>query len=571
MIYIQLLESMSLIALSAYIYSQTRVFNNLIKNELKFFDKIMLVMFFSIIGIIGNYTGVNVQPHDVYNIKHSVETVGYIGIHDAIANTRPIAVITAGFIGGPIIGTCVGIIAGINRYCLGGFTAFSCAISTIIEGLIGAAAKKCSKDSEFNIKYIFIGSIIAEIVQMIIILIFARPFDVAIRLVQLIALPMILINSFGTVIFVNIIKNAREEYNKIGAIQAQKALSIAKKTISYMRKGLNIETSKNVVHIIYEMSDISGAFIGDKNGMLAYDGIKLDEEKLNEKLKKYYLSPNYTIVDIFDNNKKLFFICCPFNICNSGFEGVLGLGVKSEKDITVYFREFAEELSELLSNQIELYKLNKLAQEASIAKFKALRAQIEPHFLFNALNTIASFCRTNPLKARELIIDLSNYFRQTLKRQDDFIFLKDEIDFIKSYLSIEKARFGERLKLVIDISCDLMNNKIPSFVLQPIIENAIQHGILPKPEGGRVLLKAILYGDSRDKILFSIEDNGVGMDSIELDNLIKNWPGIGLRNVNERLKLLYGEDYGINIKASLDNGTKVSFIIPVKERYILNE
>ncbi|MBP2033175.1 two-component system LytT family sensor kinase [Clostridium algifaecis] len=567
MIYIQLLESMSLIALSAYIYSHTRIFNNLIRDDLKFFDKFLLVIFFSILGIIGNYTGVNVQPHDMYTIKHSV---GYIGIHDAIANTRPIAAITAGYIGGPVIGICVGIISGVNRYFLGGFTALSCAISTIIEGLIGSAVKRYSKDTEFNIKYIFIGSVIAEIIQMSIILIFSRPFDVANRLVQLIALPMILINSFGTVIFVNIIKNSREEYNKIGAIQAQKALSIAQKTISYMRKGLNLETSKNVSHIIYEMSDIEGVFIGDKYGILAYDGIDLDREKLNEKLKKYYLSPQYMTIEFSDNKEKLFFICSPFNICNSGFEGVVGLGVKSKRDITVYFRQFAEELSELLSNQIELYKLNKLAQEALTAKFKALRAQIEPHFLFNALNTIASLCRTNPLKARELIIDLSNYFRQTLKRQEDFVLLKDEIDFVKSYLSIEKARFGERLKLVIDIPHDLMNSSIPSFVLQPIIENAIKHGILPKAEGGNVLLKAVLCGNGNNKILFSIEDDGVGMDDIQLNNLIQNWPGIGLRNVNERLKLLYGENCGINIKTSLNNGTNVSFIIPLKGDYNLD-
>lgn len=182
--------------------------------------------------------------------------------------------------------------------------------------------------------------------------------------------------------------------------------------------------------------------------------------------------------------------------------------------------------------------------------------------MFNALNTISSFCRTNPSKARELIIDLSNYFRQTLKREEDFAYLKDELEFTKSYISIEEARFGNRLKLIIDIPDKMMTAKVPAFILQPIVENAIKHGILPKPEGGSVYLKASF----KDKeILFSVEDTGVGMSNERLNEILTKWPGIGLKNVNERLKLLYGEDHGLSIKTSLNNGTKISFLISMKE------
>ncbi|MCH3966017.1 MAG: histidine kinase [Clostridium sp.] len=565
MIYVQLLESMSLIALAAYMYNQTRFFRNLIsRDEIQITDKFLLVLFFSALGIIGNYTGINVQAHVISNINHN------IGFNDAIANTRPIAAVVAGYIGGPLVGVSVGIVSGLNRYFLGGFTAFACAIATISEGLIGAAVRKYSKDGDFKVKHIFAGTVAAEIIQMAIILIFSRPFDEAFKLVCTIALPMILINSFGAAIFVNIIKNARESYNRIGAIHAQKALSIAQKTVNYMRRGLNPETARNVSQIIYEMSDIEGVFIGDKNNLLAYSGTKLDKIELNCKLKNYYLNPHCEIMEISNKGEKLFFICMPFNVRNSGFEGMLGLGVKSKKHLNVYFKQFVEELSDLLSNQIELYKLNKLAQEASTAKFKALRAQIEPHFLFNALNTIASLCRTNPLKARELIVDLSNYFRQTLKKQEEFVTLGDEIEFIKSYLSIEEARFGDRLRLIINIPDFLMDKRVPVFVLQPIVENAVKHGILPKAEGGSIFLKAVLVQGKNSNILFSIEDTGVGMDSDRLNYVTSKWPGIGLKNVNERLKLLYGEDYGIDIETSPHKGTKISFIIPIKEAFTLN-
>lgn len=540
MIYVQLLERMALIALAAYIYNQSHIFKNLIKDELRFVDKVGLVVFFSLISIIGTYTGINLEPY-------------------AIANTRPIGSIMAGYIGGPIIGVIVGLIAGTHRYLLGGFTALACGIATVVEGLTGAATRKYSKDEGFNVKHAFIGAAIAEVLQMIILLTFSRPFDLVFKLVKFISLPMILINAVGVVIFVNIIKNARDEYNIIGATQAQKALNIAKRTVNHMRKGFNKETAKNITEIIYEMSNIKGVFIGDKNDILTYCGVGVNENKLRENLKEYYKAPDYKIIKFLNDRKPVFFVCTPFITSNSSFEGVLGLEVSSEKKVDTYFTQFVKELSELLSNQIELYKLNKLAEEASTAEFRALRAQIEPHFLFNALNTISSFCRTNPSRARELIIDLSNYFRQTLKRQEDFVSLGDELEFIQSYLSIEKARFGNRLELVIDIPESMMNIKMPVFILQPIIENSIKHGILPKPLGGSVFLKAF----SLDKeILFSIEDTGIGMEEERLNEVITNWPGIGLKNVNERLKLLYGEDYGLNIKTVFNNGTKVSFLIP---------
>ncbi|ADK16759.1 MULTISPECIES: LytS/YhcK type 5TM receptor domain-containing protein [Clostridium] len=556
MIYLKLLQNMALIALSAYMYNHSSVLKQLIKDELGTVDKILLVIFFSTLGILSNYTGVNVEPAN--NISSETMALGYLGMHDAIANTRPIAAIVSGYIGGPLIGVIVGLISGVHRYALGGFTAVACTIATIVEGLIGGIARKYSKDESLNVKHAFFAAIVAECFQMIIILIFARPLISALILVKIIAVPMILINSLGTVIFISIIKSVKEEYNKVGAIEAQKALNIAKRTVKYMRKGLGEETAKNISKIIYEVANIDGILIGDKSDILTCSVKNINKIKLRESIYKCDKFPVYKII----NEGQMFFVCAPFNIPNSGFQGVLGLGLKSKKNINNYFIQFVQELSDLLSNQIELYKLNKLAEEASIAEFKALRSQIQPHFLFNALNTISSFCRTNPSKARELIIDLSNYFRQTLKREEDFAYLKDELEFTKSYISIEEARFGNRLKLIIDIPDKMMTAKVPAFILQPIVENAIKHGILPKPEGGSVYLKASF----KDKdILFSVEDTGVGMSNERLNEILTKWPGIGLKNVNERLKLLYGEDHGLSIKTSLNNGTKISFLISMKE------
>lgn len=530
---------MALIALAAYIYNQSHIFKNLIKDELKLGDRMGMVLFFSALSIIGTYTGVNLEPY-------------------AIANTRPIGAFMAGYVGGPLIGIIVGGIAGTHRYLFGGYTALACALSTIVEGLMGAVARKYSKNRTFSVRSGFIGTVIAEMLQMLIILIFSRPLEDSVNLVRSIALPMILINSLGVVVFINIIKNAREDYHRAGAIQSQKVLNIAKRTLNYVRRGLDKNTAKNIAEIIYEIGNIEGVFIADNKGLLSYCGHAIDEPALQKKLREYYHEPYYKIISFFSNGKQVFFYFAPIYGMENSFEGVMGLQVKTEKELDHYFEEFARELNDLLSNQMEIYQLNKLAHEASIAEYKALRAQIEPHFLFNALNTIASFCRTNPLKARELIIDLSNYFRQTLKRQEDFVKLNEEMEFIQSYLAIEKSRFGERLEIIIEIPQEFFNIKMPVFILQPIIENSIKHGILPKENGGIVVIKA---QEKSEAIEFIIEDSGVGISEERLKEVVTKWPGIGLKNVNDRLKLLYGKDHGLKINTNVGLGTKISFLI----------
>ncbi|MDU7253901.1 MAG: LytS/YhcK type 5TM receptor domain-containing protein, partial [Clostridium sp.] len=501
---------------------------------------LIIITFFSVLSMLGTYTGVNIEPY-------------------ALANARPIGAIVAGYIGGPLVGLIVGIIAGTHRYFLGGFTALSCAISTIIEGIVGGIANVITKDKSLDVSTGIITAIIAEVLQVIIILLIAKPYENALQLERVIALPMIITNSIGVGIFINIINNTQEHYKKIGAIQSQKALNIAKKTSIYLRSGFNQEISDKVCSIIYEAINLESIFIAQNDSIFSYNGEELNKEKLKYKIKEYFNFKDYRLIKFEDNNKEKLFYCVPIYTDKNKFKFVIGIQIKSYKSVDKYFSDFAKELSALLATQIELYELEQLTQEVSKAELKMLRNQIHPHFLFNTLNTIASFCRTDPIKARELILNLSNYFRQTLKRQDEKIILKEEIEFLESYLAIEKARFGERLNVDINIPEELLDVKVPVFVLQPIIENSMRHGILIKPQGGVVTITAI---DEKDKIKFVIKDTGVGMDENTLNYVVKNWPGIGLSNVNKRLKLLYGEKNFIHIKSKLNEGTKVMFYIP---------
>ncbi|WP_053243585.1 LytS/YhcK type 5TM receptor domain-containing protein [Clostridium sp. DMHC 10] len=187
MIYIRLLQNMAVIALAAYLYNQLNLFKNFVKKKQNLKDKVIMIVFFSTLSILGTYMGINVE-------------------RDALANTRPIGAITAGYIGGPFVGAAVGVIAGVHRYFNGGATALACGISTIAEGIIGGIFGRISKSDEIKPRNAFVAGVAAEIAQMIIIIFVTKPYSYAINLEKVIAIPMILINSIGTAIFVNIVK-----------------------------------------------------------------------------------------------------------------------------------------------------------------------------------------------------------------------------------------------------------------------------------------------------------------------------------------------------------------------------
>ena len=163
-----------------------------------------------------------------------------------------------------------------------------------------------------------------------------------------------------------------------------------------------------------------------------------------------------------------------------------------------------------------------------------LQAQINPHFLFNALNTIVSFVRTKPERARELIIHLADYFRQSLQFSSEDVELTREIDNIESYLAIELARFGDKLKINYSIQAGLQC-RIPPLILQPIVENAVKHGIFNKEEGGFIWIRAM---ENEECIELSVEDNGIGIEPELMNRLmddLNNCHRIGLANVHKRL------------------------------------
>jgi two-component system LytT family sensor kinase len=191
------------------------------------------------------------------------------------------------------------------------------------------------------------------------------------------------------------------------------------------------------------------------------------------------------------------------------------------------------------------------------ARLAALTNQINPHFLFNTLNSIATLIRINPNNARNMIYRLSNILRRLLRKTENYSPLREEIAFIDDYLAIEMVRFGEKLKFEKQIEPATLSRLVPSMILQPIIENSIRHGLANKVEGGTVRLRTWLEG-TRLNIL--IEDDGVGIDEEKLEALFES--GIGVSNVNERLRVLFGQGYQFAVNSKLGEGTKTRIEIP---------
>jgi two-component system LytT family sensor kinase len=191
------------------------------------------------------------------------------------------------------------------------------------------------------------------------------------------------------------------------------------------------------------------------------------------------------------------------------------------------------------------------------ARLRALTSQINPHFLFNTLNSVAALVRTNPEVARLVIQKLSNILRRLLRKNENLANLRDEISFIDDYLSIEMVRFGERLRFVKDIEPAALDRMVPSMVLQPLVENCLKHGLSSKVEGGTIQLK---IWENAGRLNLVVADDGVGIPEDELADLFHK--GIGISNVNERLKVLFGADYKMWIDSKPGEGTRAGIEIP---------
>ena len=191
------------------------------------------------------------------------------------------------------------------------------------------------------------------------------------------------------------------------------------------------------------------------------------------------------------------------------------------------------------------------------ARLAALTSQINPHFLFNTLNSVSSLIRTNPEQARSVVYKLSSILRRLLRKTDNLTTLREELSFIDNYMSIELIRFGDKLRFITEVEADTLDRAVPSMLLQPIIENSIRHGLSSKVDGGMIRVRSRLV---ENRLHLLVEDDGIGIPEAKLATLFEG--GIGVSNVNERLKVLFGNEYRMWIDSKPGEGTKTGIEIP---------
>ncbi|WP_026554009.1 sensor histidine kinase [Arthrobacter sp. 35W] len=222
----------------------------------------------------------------------------------------------------------------------------------------------------------------------------------------------------------------------------------------------------------------------------------------------------------------------------------------------------ANEVAGWISAQVQLAELGASRTLLMEAEVRALRAQISPHFIYNSLNAIASFINTDPVRARELVVEFADFTRYSFRRHGDFTTLAEELLCIDRYLLLERARFGERLQVNLQIAPEVLGTVIPFLSLQPLVENAVRHGLEAKEGVGHIKIMARDQGALAE---VTIEDDGVGIDPEHLRSVLaghRDGDHVGLRNVDARLRQVYGDDFGLVIDTAPGAGTLVAMRVP---------
>ncbi len=546
-------QAMSVFVVVAYICCKSPLLRSLTADAVRARDRVYLYLVFSALSILGTYLGVPV--------------------HDAIANTRAIGPVLAGIIGGPLIGTAVGFTGGLHRYFLGGFTAFSCGLSTTVEGAIGGMVhlylyRRNRSERIFAPEVAFITAFCAEIVQMGIILLVSRPFANAVTLVEVIALPMILSNAAGAALFMSIIRDQKNTVDRIGAVSSAKAFKIAERTLNILVRGITAESAVALAKIIHTETGVGSVAITDKEKILAFLGQGADHHipgnPIASSFTKEAIAENKVI---FAADGKERYVCplaadCPMTSVlvvplhiDNDVIGTIQLFEPRNKRFLNMNKTLGEGIARLLSNQLLLARYEMQKNLLVQSELKLLQAQVNPHFLFNSLNTIIAILRIDAARCKDLLIHLSNFFRKNLKRAGDLSTLAEELDQVNSYLQIEKARFDDRLAIDVDIDPSLLKVILPTFTLQPLVENAFKHGISQTMGQAVARIKAF----RADGWAFvEIEDNAGIFHEKETDD------GHGIKIVDRRLKGLFGSDSGISIACVPHELTRVTVKIPLE-------
>lgn len=359
----------------------------------------------------------------------------------------------------------------------------------------------------------------------------------------------------------------------VRARQSDTILKIASQTLACFQEGFDIPTAQKVCHLLLPAIGAQAVAITDRESILGYAG---DDEEISPggapiRTKATHATLEDGKLRVLGTPQEIGFpdsikglragIIVPLTR-GDAIIGTLKFYYRRSRDITETQVALAEGLGQLLSTQIAAVELEQQTKLATTMELKALQSQINPHFLFNTINTIASLVRTDPDRARMLLREFAVFYRRTLENSDDLLELSREAEQTMRYFTFEVARFGEdRLAMDIDIEPGLESVMVPAFMVQPLVENAVRHAM---PQEGKLEIHILAYSEG-DDLYIAVSDNGVGMDAEQRRKLLRpeasKGLGIAMKNINERLRGYFGTESRMEVDSTPGNGTRVTMFM----------
>ncbi len=518
----------------------------ILQEKRKFKGDLLLSLVFGSIITIATYTGTMIGDYNM--------------------NTKVIGALAAGLLGGPLVGIYSSLLGCIYVYFFSPHPAFALpsAYALLLVGMLGGGFYPYFQRGKWKYKDLFILTCFAEIVEMICLLRSSMSVQVALETVLGISIPMILLNSIGMLIFISSFNTVFVCQELESTKQLQRASALAKKCLPLLKEGLHRkENIEKMAREIMEGTDWVGVMITDETTVLEWQQKDMKfqpkesiifpsvaEKAMNSgKMAMLYSVPKND--PWYDWIGEYSILAEPFMINDTAI-GCLLVWVKKQFVFHQSDVELLHNFGLLASSQLAMEKLEKQVQMRQKAEFQSLQFQVNPHFLFNALNTISSVCRENPTRARELLLTLAEYFRYNLGGGAYMVPLEEELEHVQDYLEIEKARFEENLIVTYELEED-MSILIPTLILQPIVENAVRHG--RSMDGKRVVM--ITVTNESECFIVKVRDKGAGFPTEVLRKLEAGeeiGKSIGLTNVHKRMKNIYGEQNGLHIENMEDGG-----------------
>jgi two-component system sensor histidine kinase LytS len=356
------------------------------------------------------------------------------------------------------------------------------------------------------------------------------------------------------------------------AKQSHQILDIANESLAYLRTGLDEETAGEVCRIILKEAEVAAVAITDNDRVLGFAGVGESHHNVG--------GPILTRAtrDAIEKNEHRILatkeeIGCPTEGCLLRAAIVVPLvqGERAVGSLKFYYTTprllnetqvtMAEGLAKLLSTQLELSELERQMELATRMELKALQAQINPHFLFNTINTIAMMIRTDPDRARQLLREFAFFYRRTLESSDELVTLRQELEYTRRYLVFEEARFGERIDYAEIVAPEALDVEVPGFIVQPVVENSVKHG-MKADEPLHIKLTAEM---ADGHLMVRVNDDGRGIARADLPRVLEpgfgKGLGIALKNVDDRLRGYFGSGSGVIVDSQEGNGAEVTLCI----------